>query len=130
MEHYPKAIDPDMVGEYPASVKLGAGYFYDDVLEYRVWCYPELGSPDEAKGADYFRAFASYEEALAFSRTTRGAGLPLVLVRQWEWIHEPSKGVYLHEKGERLVEWQVRWLTGSRRGEDSIPAFFAARQLA
>ena len=47
---YPLAIDENMVGEYPALVKSGAGYFYDDVLEYRVWCHPERGALDEYEG--------------------------------------------------------------------------------
>ena len=34
---FPVAIDPARVGTYPADTKSGAGYFYDDVLEYRVW---------------------------------------------------------------------------------------------
>ena len=33
---YPNAIDPDMVGEYPALAKAGGGYVWDEVLEYRV----------------------------------------------------------------------------------------------
>ena len=33
---FPIAIDPNQVGKYPAYTKSGAGYFYDDVLEYRV----------------------------------------------------------------------------------------------
>lgn len=28
---YPLAVVLNMLGEYPASVKSGAGYFYDDV---------------------------------------------------------------------------------------------------
>jgi putative acetyltransferase len=37
---YPLAIDLTRVGKYPSETKSGAGYFYDDVLEYRVWFYP------------------------------------------------------------------------------------------
>jgi hypothetical protein len=37
------AIDPNRVGTYSADTKSGGGYFYDDVLEYRVWCNPEKG---------------------------------------------------------------------------------------
>lgn len=40
MSHYPAAIDSALVGTYPAHTKSGGGYFYDDVLEYRVWCRP------------------------------------------------------------------------------------------
>jgi putative acetyltransferase len=123
MSRYPKAIDPEMVGEYPALSKSGAGYFYDDVLEYRVWCHPERGAPDEFEGEDYYYAFETYEEALEFSEATDGAESPLVLVRQREWINEPSQGIYLHERGERITEWQVEWLVDSKREEDSIAAF-------
>ena len=61
MSQYPLAIDANMVGEYPALVKSGAGYFYDDVLEYRVWCHPERGASDECDGQDYYRTFVSFE---------------------------------------------------------------------
>jgi hypothetical protein len=63
---YPKPIDEDMVGEYPATVKAGGGFFYDEVLEYRVWCYPHEGAKDEFDGDDYYFAFASFEAALEF----------------------------------------------------------------
>jgi hypothetical protein len=124
---YPKAVDSDRVGEYPALAKSGAGYFYDDVLEYRVWCHPERGAPDEFEGEDYYYAFETYEEAMAFSEATQGSETPLVLIRQFEWINEPVTGTYIHEKGERIAEWQVQWLAGGKRGHDSIPAFLEAK---
>lgn len=108
---YPLASDPDMVGVYPAHVKSGAGYVYADVLEYRVWCHPERGSPDECEGDDYYHFFTSYEEALIFSQQTLGAEPPLVLVRQTYWIDEKTAGEYLAVKGERLTEWQPHWLS-------------------
>ena len=37
--------------------KSGGGYFYDEVLEYRVWVHPERGGPDHHEGEDYFHAF-------------------------------------------------------------------------
>jgi len=40
---YPKVKDKELVGSYPASVMSGGGYFWDDVLEYRVWCSPHDG---------------------------------------------------------------------------------------
>jgi hypothetical protein len=97
---YPKAVDSDKVGEYPALAKSGAGYFYDDVLEYRVWCHPERGAPDEFEGEDYYYAFETYEEARAFSEATEGSETPLVLIRQFEWINEPVPGTYIHEKAK------------------------------
>jgi hypothetical protein len=59
---YPVAVDAKKVGSYPAWTKSGAGYFYDDVLEYQVWINPSEG------GDDYYRALAKYEDAAAFSR--------------------------------------------------------------
>jgi putative acetyltransferase len=119
----PRAVDPEMVGKYPASVMSGAGRFYDQVLEYRVWCHPERGAPDEYEGEDYFYAFETYEEALRFSQDTPGAEVPLVLVKQLEWIDEPSPGKYIHKKVKRIAEWQVSWLEKSKREEGSIEAF-------
>lgn len=122
---YPKAIDFKMVGKYPAHTKSGGGYFYDHVLEYRVWCRPWLGAPDEFEGEIYYYAFASYEEALEFSNNTEGSEMPLVLIRQLEWINEPEPQNYIHEKGERLTEWQVEWLIDGKREETSISQFMS-----
>lgn len=122
---YPKAIDFKMVGKYPAHTKSGGGYFYDHVLEYRVWCRPWLGAPDEFEGEMYYYAFASYEEALEFSNNTEGSEMPLVLIRQFEWINEPEPQNYIHEKGERLTEWQVEWLIDGKREETSISQFMS-----
>jgi hypothetical protein len=55
---YPPAIDPALVGTYAGVAKSGAGYFYDDVLEYRVWLHPEKGAAPLAGDKDYFAAFA------------------------------------------------------------------------
>ena len=124
---YPVAIDPSLVGEHPALTKSGGGYFFDHVLEYRVWCHPERGAPDEAESDDYYYAFSSYEEALDFSKATAGAEDPLVLVRQLEWINEPEQGVFIHERGERLTEWRVDWLGDGPRSPGAIEAFIESR---
>jgi hypothetical protein len=115
---YPPAVDPMKVGSYPAVTKSGAGYFYDDVLEYRVWIHPWGG------GDDYYRAFASYEPALKFSKRTAGAEEPLVLVIQKQWINEPEPGKIEARSGERITEWQTAWLSDKKkRAEDSIERF-------
>ena len=124
---FPCAVDAGAVGSYPALTKSGGGYFFDDVLEYRVWVHPERGGPDLHDGEDYFHAFAFYEAALEFSRATPGAEEPLVLVRQLEHINEPEPGRFEHVRGERLTEWCVEWLDDSRREPDSIPQFLRAR---
>jgi putative acetyltransferase len=115
---YPPAIDPSKVGSYPAMAKSGAGYFYDDVLEYRVWIHPNGG------GDDYYRAFASYEPALKFSKSAAGAEEPLVLVRQKKWVNEPEPGKFEPRSDERITEWQTVWLSqNTKRAEDSIERF-------
>src|SRR5690625_5372120 len=70
--NYPLVVDPAKVGEYPAEAKSGGGYFYDEVLEYRVWCRPWLGAPDEFNGDVYYYAFDSFEAAKAFTDGTQG----------------------------------------------------------
>ena len=67
---YPDVLDPDRVGSYPAVAGAGGGYVWDAVLEYRVWCHPEDGAPDEDDGNDYFYCFATYSEALECSQQT------------------------------------------------------------
>lgn len=122
---YPTSVDPGRVGSYPALTKSGAGYFYDDVLEYRVWIHPKGG------GDDCYRAFASYELALQFSKATAGAEEPLVLVRQKRWINEPEKGKFEVRSDERITEWQTRWLSqDTKRAEDSIERFLKKKMEA
>jgi hypothetical protein len=70
---FPDAVDASLVGSYPALAKAGGGYVWDEILEYRVWCHPERGAPDEEDGSDYYFAFATYAEAAAFSESTQGA---------------------------------------------------------
>ncbi len=78
---YPIAVDASMVGWYGALTKAGGGYFYDEVLEYRVWIHPHEGGPELSEGDDYFCAFPSYEQALEFADEVPGAEEPLALVR-------------------------------------------------
>jgi hypothetical protein len=125
---YPTASDPSQVGKYPGLVKSGGGYFYDDVLEYRVWLHPERGAEKKNGNSDYFMAFAQYEKALAFSRGAKGAEEPLVLIRQLKHINEPEPGVFEVVEGERLAEWRVQWLSGSKRRPGSIEQFLAERR--
>jgi hypothetical protein len=123
---YPLAVDPSRVGLFGGNTKSGGGYFYDEVLEYRVWLDPERGAQRRAGNADYFAAFARYESALEFSRRNAGADEPLVLVRQCESINEPTPGTFFWEKSERITEWKVPWLEGAKRTPRSIPEFLAA----
>jgi len=120
---YPLAINVQKVGTYPALTKSGAGYFFDDVLEYRVWLHPERGATPLNGSNDYYYAFAEYERAEAFSRTTTGAEHPLVLVRQLEYIDEPTPGHYQVVRSERMTEWQIEWLAEDKRGPNSIDEF-------
>ncbi len=120
---YPVAVDPARVGTYPANTESGAGYFYDDVLEYRVWLHPENGAAQFNGTHDYCVAFVQYEEANNFSRSTRGSEEPVVLVRQNEWISEPTHGQFIPEQGERITEWQVAWLANNKRTPQSVKEF-------
>jgi hypothetical protein len=123
--NYPDAIDPDLVGSYSPLAKAGGGYVWDDVLEYRVWCHPERGASDLEDGSDYYHAFATYDEALAFSHITAGAEAPLALIRQGEYIDETNPGEYRHVKEERITEWPVEFLLRPRRTPNTIPDFLA-----
>ncbi|MEL7060380.1 MAG: GCN5 family acetyltransferase [Acidobacteriota bacterium] len=121
----PDVLDPERVGTYPARAFAGGGYVWDEVLEYRVWCHPERGAPDEADGQDYFRAFASAEDAAAFSAATVGAERPLALVLQREYLDEPSPGDFIHVREERITEWPIAFLARPRRTETTLPNFLA-----
>jgi len=124
-KRYPTAVAPKRVGSYPVEAGAGGGYVWDDVLEYRVWCCPHHGAPDLADGSDYFAAFATYPKALAFSRRTRAAEKPVVLVRQREYIDEPKPGVYRHVRKVRLAEWAVDHVLRPRRTPETLRRFFA-----
>ena len=121
----PAVLDPARVGEYPAKAKAGGGYVWDEVLEYRVWCHPEHGAPDEFEGSDYFYAFETFDAALTFSQSNPGCEDPLALVLQREYIDEPEPGQYVHIKGERITEWPVEFLSRPRRTETTISDFMA-----
>ena len=125
MEKYPKVLDENMVGKYPALAKAGGGYVWDEVLEYRVWCHPEKGAKDLEEGNDYYYAFSDYESAKEFSDNNKGTEEPLALVLQREYINEPEKGEYIHVKEERITEWLVEFLTRPRRDENTIPNFLS-----
>jgi len=125
MSEYPNVKDLSLVGTYPALVKSGGGYVWDEVLEYRVWCHPEKGANDLCEGDDYYYAFGSYEEALEFSKENLGTEEPLALVLQEEYIDEPEPGNYIHVKESRLTEWVVSWLSRPRRDENTIPGFLS-----
>ena len=122
---YPAVKDPGMVGTYDALAGAGGGYTWDEVLEYRVWLHPERGAPDECDGSDYFYAFETYDEALAYSKRAEGAEEPLALIWQKEHINESEPGVYEHVKTERIAEWPVEFLSRPRRTDHTIPDFLA-----
>src|SRR5262249_25171638 len=121
--NYPAAIDPEKVGTYPAVAKAGGGYVWDAVLEYRVWCYPAEGAEDLEDGSDYFYAFATFVEASEFARATKGAQEPLALIRQDEYIDEPSGARSAHVRSPGATEWPVAFLSRPRRNERTIPDF-------
>jgi hypothetical protein len=100
---YPTAVDPARVGTYDPLSSSGAGYFYDDVLEYRVWVHPDKDGLPLNGDKDYFFAFAQYEPAAVFAGRTRGSEDPIVLIRQREWINEPEPGHYIAEHVERMT---------------------------
>jgi len=114
---YPNVLDPSLVGTYPAATNTGGGYVWDAVLEYRVWCHADPG--------DYYHAFTSYEDALAFSKDAKNAEEPLALVLQKEYIDEPEPGYYIHVKKRRITEWPVNFLSRPRRTNRTIPDFLA-----
>lgn len=124
-KRFPRALDPKRVGKYPAATFSGGGYVWDAVLEYRVWCCPAAGAPDEDHGNDYYFAFANYPRALRFSREYPGADPPLVLILQREYIDEPKRGRYIHIKRRRMTEWPVEFLSRPRRTKATIPDFLS-----
>jgi hypothetical protein len=115
---YPKSKYPAMVGEYPVLANTGAGYVWDEVLEYRVWCH-------EDDGDDYYYAFEDAETALECSREEATAEAPLALILQKEYISESEEGQYIHMNEERITEWPIEFLSRPRRTERTIPDFMS-----
>jgi len=122
---YPDVVDTNLVGTYSPLAKAGGGFVWDDVLEYRVWCHPERGAPDDEDGSDYYFAFATFEEAAAFSESTEGAEEPIALVRQAEYIDEPKPGEYRRVEDVRITEWPLEFLHRPRRTPETIPDFLS-----
>jgi hypothetical protein len=125
LDSYPAAIKPELVGTYQALAKAGGGYVWDAMLEYRVWCHPERGAPDLYEGNDYYQAFVTYQRAREFAQATVGAGEPLALILQEEYLEEPEAGQYLHVQEKRIAEWPVVFLQRPQRTPQTIPAFLA-----
>lgn len=123
--NYPEVLDQSRVGTYPAEAKAGGGYVWDEVLEYRVWCSPRAGAADEENGDDYYFVFGNFDEALAFSRATRGADEPIALVLQEEYIDENEPGQYTHVRERRITEWPVEFLSRPKRTAATIPDFLS-----
>ncbi len=113
---YPEAYRPERVGTYPEFVYAGGGYFYDEVLEYRVWVKVPGKDPE-------LHSFATYADALRLSKIDPEAEPPLALVLQREYVDEPSPGEYRHIRKERMAEWQVGWLKGSHNDGTNIESF-------
>ena len=107
------------MGTYSAIANAGGGFVWDDVLEYRVWCYPEDASDD------YYYPFATHAEAAAFFQRTKGAEPPLALILQREYIDEPNPCEYLHVREARITEWPVEFLLRPRRTQNTIPDFLS-----
>ena len=122
---YPDAVNPELVGEYPALAGAGGGFVWDHVLEYRVWCHPERGAPNLYDGSDYYHSFGKYADAVAFAAQTEGAEEPLALIYQHEYISEPQPGVYVHVKEPRVTEWPMEFLQRPRRTANTIPEFLS-----
>jgi hypothetical protein len=122
---YPPVVDREKIGSYPAEAEAGGGYVWDAVLEYRVWCHPGRGAEDIDEGSDYFYVFATFDEALEYSRAAKGTEEPVALILQEEYIDEPNPGEYLHVKTPRLTEWPVEFLSRPKRNEHTLPNFFS-----
>ena len=125
MSKYPKVIHREKIGDYPALVKSGGGFVWDEVLEYRVWCHPENGAPDIENGDDYYYVFDNYEDALEFSTQNDGTEKPIALILQKEYIDEAEPENYVHIKEERITEWPVEFLNRPCRNENTIPNFLS-----
>jgi len=117
---YPVAIDPGKVGDYPALAKSGAGYVYDEVLEYRVWI--------NADGDDYYHAFATFEDADDYSDKTEGAEEPIVLVLQHEHINEPEPGKYEHSQVIALPSGGLSGWKETKEGQTRSQTSFVKRR--
>ncbi len=118
MSEYPKVKNKELIGTYPALVKSGGGYVWDDVLEYRVWLHPHDGD-------DYYYVFDNYVEALEFSKENQGAENPLALILQKEYLDEPEPNKYVHVMEQRITEWPVEFLNRPRRNPNTIPDFLS-----
>ena len=125
MSIFPAVLSPELVGTYEASAKAGGGYVWDEVLEYRVWCYPRDGASDLHGGTDYYYAFEKYDQALDFLNATPGAQEPLALILQKEYIDESEPGVFKHMKEKRIAEWPVEFLSRPKRTASTIPSFMS-----
>jgi len=93
------------------------------------------GAADLENGNDYYFAFATYAEALAHFNRTEGAEEPLALIRQVEYIDEPTPGDYRHVREIIPPFYEVTGrmseidLNTPNPGGDNRPRRIGARRL-
>jgi len=63
-----------------------------------------VAGDDVADGDDYIHAVATYPKTLALSRRTKGAEESLALIRQRQYMDEPTPGTYVQVKKVRVTE--------------------------
>ena len=122
----PTVVDPDAVGTYARATRAGGGFVWDEVLEYRVWFSARIGAEGDAAVDDFFRAFATAQDALEAAERSDATSAPVALVLQREYIDEPLPGKYVHIVEERVTEWPLSFLGRPRRTAATIPDFLAA----
>ncbi|WP_218938242.1 GCN5 family acetyltransferase [Parashewanella tropica] len=123
---YPEVKDIELVGSYEAAAFAGGGYVWDEVLEYRVWCYLSDGASDLVEGYDYYYSFESFESAEKFYLSTQGAQVPLALILQNEYIDEPEHEKYVHVKKATYCRMASRVFVSSQKNKKYNSRFYVS----
>jgi len=122
IQFYPPVHDKKKVGTFPAKVKIGGGFRYDRILEYRLLLKLRTRN---LRITSYFLPFESPEKAEEvrlkiidiFGRTVFLSEIVALVEQDW-WYELHTRGLYLGPDGERygigttrrIAQWPMRIL--------------------
>ncbi len=106
MHGLPSAVDHQKVGYYGNAESYNDGYFWDELLEYRVRCRALPNDEEE----ELLYCFKDYQSAFTFYKKTPTTQELNALILQKEHITRLNRNAFKHIDTPRMVEWPAHFL--------------------
>lgn len=119
MHTLPDAIDSQKVGYYGHADSYNDGYFWDELLEYRVRCRALPTDEEE----ELLYCFRDYPSAFEFYKKTPTAQELNALVLQKESITRLNRNEFKHITTPRTAEWPAHFLMRPQGSASFIAKF-------